>query len=349
MRVLHVAPLWHPVARDSHGGIETLLAGLLAAQRRLGCDLSLVASGDSHVARDVDLVAPVPVALVTQMGRGTAWEYEYFEQEALALAVERAASGDVDVVHTHMGAAGFVLSSMGIGAKVLHTWHNDVTADLEWFVSRRPDVRVTTVSESQASRLRAHGARRCEVVPNGIDVEQFPFREVAGDGLAFLGRMEADKGPDLAIAAARAAGRPLVLAGPIVDHGFFAERVLPGLGPDVHYAGVLGHDDKVELLGQSSCVLVPSRYEEAFGLVAVEAMACGTPAVGLANGALGDVIDDDVTGFTTADAGELSELVLRAGKLDRAAVRAVAEERFSIDRTAARYLELYGDIAEGRW
>jgi glycosyltransferase involved in cell wall biosynthesis len=289
----------------------------------------------------------VSVALVAQMGVGAAWEYEYFEQEALALTVERATAGDVDVVHSHVGAAGFVLSASV--PRVLHTWHNDVTADLEWFVSRRPDLRLATVSEAQASRLRAHGARRCEVVPNGIDIEQFPFREVSGGGLAFLGRMEAEKGPDLAIAAARAVGRPLVLAGPVVDHGFFAERVLPGLGPDVQYAGVLGHDDKVELLGRSSCVLVPSRYEEAFGLVAVEAMACGTPAVALANGALAEVIDGDVTGYTTTDASELADLVLRADKLDRAAVRARAAERFSIDRTAARYVELYADMAEGRW
>jgi glycosyltransferase involved in cell wall biosynthesis len=161
--------------------------------------------------------------------------------------------------------------------------------------------------------------------------------------------MEAEKGPDLAIAAARALGRPLVLAGPVVDHTFFAEHVLPGLGPDIQYAGVLGHDDKVELLGRSSCVLVPSRYEEAFGLVAVEAMACGTPAVALANGALAEVIDDDVTGYTTADAGELADLVLRAEKLDRTAVRARAAERFSIERTARRYLELYTEIAEDRW
>ena len=161
--------------------------------------------------------------------------------------------------------------------------------------------------------------------------------------------MEAEKGPDLAIAAARSLGRPLVLAGPVVDHTFFAERVLPGLGPDIQYAGVLGHDDKVELLGRSSCVLVPSRYEEAFGLVAVEAMACGTPAVALANGALAEVIDDDVTGFTTADAGDLADLVLRAEKLDRAAVRARAADRFSIERTARRYFGLYTEIAEGRW
>lgn len=345
VRVLHMAPLWHPVARDSHGGIETLLAALVAAQRRMGCDVALVASGDSHVATGVEVIAPVPVNLVAQMGAGTAWEYEYFEQEALALALERA--GDFDVVHSHAGTAAFAASLSS--DRVLHTWHNDVTPDLEWFVARRPNLRLTTVSEAQASRLRAHGARRCEVVANGIDFDDFRFRDVAGDCVAYLGRMEPDKGPDLAIAASRAAGRPLVLAGPIVDHGFFADRVVPGLGPDVQYAGTLGHEDKVELLGRSACVLVPSRYEEGFGLVAVEAMACGTPAVALANGALAEVIDDDVTGYTTEDAGELADLVLRAEKLDRVAVRARAAERFSLDRAATRYVELYGEIAEGRW
>jgi glycosyltransferase involved in cell wall biosynthesis len=341
VRVLHLAPLWHPVGRDSPGGIETLLAGLVESQRAIGCDIAVVASGDSWLADGIELIAPVDVALVAQMGAGTAWEYPYYEQESLALAAER--SPEFDLVHSHIGAAGFVLSD------ALHTWHNDVTPDLEWFVSRRPDLRLATVSDAQAQLLRRAGARRCEVVANGIDVGQFPFREVPGPGLAFLGRMEPEKGPDLAIAAARALDRPLVLAGPIVDHAFFNERVVAALGPDIQYAGVLGHDDKAELLGRSTCVLVPSRWQEAFGLVAVEAMACGTPAVGLANGALAEVIDDDVTGFTTTDASELADLVLRADKLDRAAVRARAVERFSIERTARRYVELYGEIAEGGW
>jgi glycosyltransferase involved in cell wall biosynthesis len=341
VRVLHLGPLWHPVGRNSPGGIETLLAGLVATQQSLGCEVTVIASGDSPLPASIELIAPVPTGLVAQMGAGTAWEYEYFEQESLAQAIER--SQDFEVVHSHIGAAGFVLRD------ALHTWHNDVTADLEWFVGRRPGLRIATVSEAQAQRLRRAGARRCEAVPNWIDLDQFPFSSVSGSGLAFLGRMEAEKGPDLAIAAARALGRPLVLAGPVTDHAFFADHVLPGLGPDIHYAGVLGHDDKVELLGRSSCVLVPSRWEEAFGLVAVEAMACGTPAAGLANGALADVIDDGVTGFTTADAGELGDLVLRADKLDRAAVRARAAARFSIERTAGRYLELYAEVAEGRW
>jgi glycosyltransferase involved in cell wall biosynthesis len=341
VRVLHVAPLWHPIGRDSPGGIETLLAGLVATQRSLGCEVTVIASGDSARPAGAELLAPVPIGLVAQMGAGTAWEYEYFEQESLALAVER--SADFDVVHSHIGAAGFVLRD------ALHTWHNDVTDDLAWFVGRRPGLRIATVSEEQAHRLRRAGARRCEAVPNGIDLDQFTFSSLPGSGLAFLGRMEAEKGPDLAIAAARALGRPLVLAGPVIDQAFFTGHVVPGLGADIHYAGVLGHHDKVELLGRSSCVLVPSRWEEAFGLVAVEAMACGTPAVGLANGALPEVIDDDVTGFTTADATELADLVLRADKLDRPAVRARAAERFSIERTARRYLELYADIADGRW
>lgn len=341
MRVLHVAPLWHPVAPDAPGGIATMLSGLIAAQQRLGCSVTAVASGDSRLPTGVELLAPVPVNLVAQMEAGTASEYEYFEQESLVLARDRA--NDFDVVHSHVGAAAFALPGM------LHTWHNEITPDLEWFVFRQPELRVTTVSEYQADKLRAAGARRCVAVPSGIDVESFPLSDVAGPGLAYLGRLEWDKGPDLAIAAARALGRPLVLAGPIVDHGFFAERVVPALGPAVQYAGVLGHDDKGALIGRSSCLLVPSRCDEGFGMVAVEAMACGTPVVGLANGALPEVIDDGVTGFTTADPEELAHLVLRAEKLDRVAVRARAAERFAIDRTAASYVGLYGEIAEGRW
>ena len=341
VRVLHVAPLWHPVAPDAPGGIATMLSGLVAAQQGLGCSVTVVASGDSCLPTGLELLAAVPVNLIAQMEEGTASEYEYFEQESLALARDHA--GDFDVVHSHVGASAFAMPG------VLHTWHNEITPDLEWFVARQPDLRLTTVSEHQADKLRAAGARRCVAVPSGIDIEAFPLSTVSGPGLAYLGRMESDKGPDLAIAAARALGRPLVLAGPIVDHAFFAERVVPTLGTDVQYAGILGHDDKAALIGRSSCVLVPSRCDEGFGMVAVEAMACGTPAVGLANGALSEVIEDGVSGFTTAEPDELADLVLRAEKLDRAAVRARAAERFSIERTAARYVELYGEIAEGRW
>jgi len=117
----------------------------------------------------------------------------------------------------------------------------------------------------------------------------------------------------------------------------------------VQYAGILGHDDKVELLGRSSCVLMPSRFEEGFGLVAVEAMACGTPVVALSNGALAEVIDADVSGYTTDDATELPDLVRRAEKLHRADVRAQAATRFSLARAARRYVELYADIVEHRW
>jgi len=190
VRVLHLAPLWQPVGQDAHGGIETLLAGLLVEQRRLGCGLTLIASAESRVPGGVELVAPVDVSLVAQMGAGTAWEYLYYEQESLALAIERALAGDVDVIHSHVGAAAFPLSAAGL--PVLHTWHNDITVDLEWAVSVRPDLRLSAVSDAQAAHLRASGARQCRVVPNGIDVDAFRFQDMPGEGLAFLGRMEAE-------------------------------------------------------------------------------------------------------------------------------------------------------------
>jgi len=165
--------------------------------------------------------------------------------------------------------------------------------------------------------------------------------------LAFLGRIEAAKGPDIAIRIARETHRSLTLAGPIVDDGFFAERVRPMLSDTVRYVGPLGHEDKCALLGSSVCTLVPSRAEEGFGMVAVESMACGTPVVSSGRGALAEVVDDGVTGYS-ARPEAMAERVSRAVDLDRVVVADHARRRFGIAPTADAYLALYERGPRGR-
>lgn len=337
MKILHVAPLWFPVARDSPGGIETLLAGLVDEQVRQGASVALVASGDSKTAARLE--AAVPVNAVDAMAGGGIAEYTYLEQEALLRTL--ALADEFDVVHSHLGTSAFALSGIrGLGPRLLHTHHNEITADLLGFVNRNPDMWLSTVSQRAADQLRAAGGRNLDTVPNGISTDAFPVTERPGDGLAFLGRIESAKGPDIAIRVALEAERSLTLAGPIVDDEFFAERVRPLLGGTVHYVGSLGHDDKCALLASSVCTLVPSRVEEGFGMVAIESMACGTPVVSSGRGALSEVIDEGVTGYS-AEPEAMVERITWAVSLDRRAVADHVRRRFGIEHTADAYLALY--------
>lgn len=274
------------------------------------------------------------------MDEGQAWEMTAYEQEALARVIEL--GSDYDVVHSHISWGGFVLSTLPeVGRKVLHTLHNPVTPDVEWYLAHRPDLRLTVVSEFQARKLSRVGVRHCEVIPNGIRVDRFPFSGVGGELLVFLGRMEHAKGPDLAISVARQAGLPLVLAGATPDPDYFAQQIEPQLDERIAYAGILGHDAKCELLGRAGCTVMPSRWEEPFGLVAIESQACGTPVVALANGALPEIIEPGATGYLAEDEAEVGGLIARARVLDREVVRARAAARFGIEPVARSYLNLY--------
>ena len=340
MKVLHLGPLWFPVSRDAAGGRETWLAGLIVALDKLGCRNTLLASGDSQTP--AELVPVVPRNLVALMTDKLAGEALYYQEHQLTLALARAA--EFDVIHSHLSPGVFSLSAVpSIGARVLHTQHTPVWQDFEWFIRQHPDLWLNTVSEFQARKLRAAGARRCFVVHNGIDVASFTFQP-QGAGLAFLGRIEAGKGPDIAVAIARQLGLPLTLAGPVIDRELFAQKIEPHLGEQIRYIGVVNHAQKNELLGAAACALLPFRGAEGFGLVSIEAMACGTPVVALANGALPEVVEPGVTGYLAAREEELAALVLPALKLERAQIRQRVAARFDLSVVAGHYLKLYEQI-----
>jgi glycosyltransferase involved in cell wall biosynthesis len=342
MRVLFLAPLWFPVSPDSSGGIETILPGIIAGLVKRGCRITLLASGDSRT--EAELVSVIPRNLYALMQEGEAGEECYYEQHQLMLALKCGA--DFDVVHSHLGWAAYSFSQVtAFRGRLLHTHHNPIYRDLEWFIRQHPDLWFSTVSEFQAAKFRRQGATRCRVVPNGIDVAAFTFRPEPDNELLFLGRMEEEKGPDLAIRVARELGRPLTLAGPAVDSDYFARHIEPCLGDRVRYVGVVNHRQKNELLGRAACVLMVSRVEEGFGMVSIEAMACGTPVVGLARGALLEIIEAGLTGYLTEDEHTLPALVQKAIQLDRAAIRGRVAARFDIAVVAEMYHQLYTEIA----
>jgi glycosyltransferase involved in cell wall biosynthesis len=342
VKILHLAPLWFPVSQDSHGGIETFLSGLIASLEKLGCRNTLISTGDSSTV--AELVPVVPQNLYEQMQAGTAAEYAYYEQHQLLLALELAE--DFDVVHSHLGWSAYVLSGVpGLRARVLHTQHNPMYQDQEWFVHRHPDMWISTVSKCLARKFWQQGATRCHVIHNGVDMATLPFQPHSGEGLLFLGRIEGKKGPDLAVQAARTLGRPLMLAGPIVDEKFFDRAIRPFLNGQIRYVGVVNHRQKTELFGRAACVLMPSRWEEPFGLVAIEAMACGTPVVALARGALPELVEPGLTGYLSSNEETLADYVARAAQLDRAAIRVRAAAQFDMSVVAELYSQLYTQVA----
>jgi glycosyltransferase involved in cell wall biosynthesis len=348
MRVLMLAPLWHPIGQDAPGGIETFLFHLVSALERAGCSVTLLASGDSRTP--AELVPVVERNLYRLMSDREAGEYSYYEQQqlALALAMATAMAPRFDVVHSHVGPGAFVLSALPeIGPRTLHTIHTPVYGDLEWFVHRHPGLALSTVSEFQARRLRDAGATRCWTVHNGIDFSGFSFNDKPERRLLYMGRIEEAKGPHLAVATAQTLGWPLTLAGPIVDARYFERSVKPHLGGEVQYVGVVDHVTKVALMGDAACMLLPFTGPEPFGMVSIEAMACGTPVVALSSGALPEIVESGVTGYLATGPDALASLALEAIELDRSAVRARAEARFGIERTAHGYLEIYDRIASG--
>ena len=340
MKILHLGPLWFPVSRDAAGGRETWLAGLIGALEKLGCHNTLLAAGDSQT--EAELVPVIPRNLVDRMKDGQAGEALYYQEHQLTLALARAP--EFDVIHSHLSPGVFSLSAVpGIGPRVLHTQHTPVWQDFEWLIRQHPNLWLNTVSEFQAHKLRAAGARRCFVVHNGIDVASYTFQP-QGTGLVFLGRIEHGKGPDLAVTIAQKLNLPLTLAGPVIDHDLFTQKIAPHLGDQIRYVGVVKHAEKNALLGAAACALLPFRGAEGFGLVSIEAMACGTPVVALANGALPEVIETGITGYLTPDENELAALVGPAIKLDRTEVRHRVAARFDLAIVAGHYLKLYEKI-----
>jgi glycosyltransferase involved in cell wall biosynthesis len=176
-----------------------------------------------------------------------------------------------------------------------------------------------------------------------------PRTQGRSDDLVYLGRMEQQKGPDIAVRVARRLGRRLTLAGPMTNDEFFDAEIRPFLDERVRYVGVADHGRKNELLAQAACVLMPSRWEEPFGLVAVEAMACGTPVAALRGGALPEVVEEGVSGAIAADEEGLADAVGEALMLDRRAIRARAEQRFEMGTVARQYVDVYDRITSGEW
>lgn len=335
MRIGIVAPPWAPVPPDLYGGIEQAVDSLARGFYAAGHDVVLFTTGDS--------TSPVPRKWLLEQAEGYRIGYTVPELRHVMAAYDEL--GDVDVVHDH-SVLGPVYAQWTIDRPVVTTIHgpfNDELTD----IYRRIANDVPIIAISNAQRAVVPDLPIARVIHHGIDAKAFPFGDGSGDYCLFLGRMNPDKGAQRAAVAARKAGVPLVMAGKCREpweHQFFDQEIAPYLGEEVRYVGEVPHEEKLRLLANARCVLFPIRWNEPFGLVMLEAFACGTPVLAFREGAAPEVVDHGRTGFLCDDESDMAEAIAKASELNRADCRAAVEGYFSIDRCVKEHLELFEEL-----
>ncbi|MGI8661933.1 MAG: glycosyltransferase family 4 protein [Acidimicrobiales bacterium] len=335
MRIALIAPPWVAVPPPAYGGIESVLDGLSRGLVAAGHDVLLFTTGDNR--------SVVPTRWVLERASGVENFAPATEITHVAHAYE-AAKG-FDIVHDHT-LCGPLYSRWVTTPPIVTTNHGPFDSELgDLYRAISDDIAVIAISQHQASL--ADGVRVAAVIHHGIDVDAVPFG--AGDGgyALSLGRMCEDKGVHVAARIARDVGMPLLIAAKLRDpkeHIYFNEQVAPLLGGGVEFVGEVGGAAKTRLLAGAGCLLNPLSWPEPFGMVMIEALACGTPVVSTPVGSVPEIVDDGITGFLRATEDELAAALLKVDDLDRAACRSAARERFSTDRMVAAHVALYESI-----
>ncbi|MEV0421556.1 glycosyltransferase family 4 protein [Streptosporangium canum] len=339
MRIVMIAPPWYDVPPHGYGGIESMMAELVAGLSRRGHDVTLIGAGRAGTsARFLPTYVPAPSARIGE---------SMPEVLHAALAHDIVSGLDADIVHDHSLAGPLTAASRSVPTLV--TCHGEVDGELGEYYRVLYDT-VSMVGISEAQRRIAPDLNWAGVVYNAVETDSFPFREDKEDWVLWLGRFNEDKGAHLAIDAARAAGRRILLAGKLteqMEHDYFEEHVRPRLGPDAEYVGEADASRKRELLSAARCLVFPITWEEPFGMVMIEAMACGTPVVALNRGAVPEVVVDGVTGFVRSHAEELPEAVEAAGTLDPRACRSHVRSRFDAEVMTEEYEKIYRRVING--
>ncbi len=335
LRIAMVAPPWFEVPPEGYGGIEAMCAVLVDELVSRGHEVILLGAGrDRTLGKFVPVLAEPPsVRLGDPM----------VETLYAALSARALQELDVDVVHDHCLVG--PLAAAGRFAPTVVTGHGPMHADLGHYYRALDDaIHLVAISESQ--RRDAPDLPWAGTVHNAVVVDDLPYRDRAGkeDWCLFLGRMSPEKGALHAIAAARASGRRLLLIGKCnepPEHNYFEQVVRPHLGSGAEWLGEVDTATRNDLLARAACLLFPIQWEEPFGMVMVEAMACGTPVVALRRGAAPEVIAHGVSGLLCDRPDELPAAIDRAALLDPARCRRHAREHFDVAVMAAGYERVY--------
>lgn len=340
LRIALVADPYIPVPPKLYGGIERILDLLVEGLDRRGHEVVLWAAPGSDVPCEV-----VPYGSPPHFG---AW-HRFRELWQVWSSLGRR-HREFDVVHSFGRLAGLA-PLLPLRIPKIQSYQREITRRSVAWGSRLAGDSITFTACSTRCRENVSDLGRWETIYNGVRLSDYAFREdVASDApLVFLGRIERIKGAHTAITVAQRASRRLILAGNVVEESqhlrYFEEEVAPHVDGDrIEYVGPVDDEQKSVLLGRAAALLMPIEWEEPFGIVMAEALACGTPVVGLGRGAVPEVVEDGVSGFVCDTVEEMIEAVPRLGELDRAAARARCESGFSSGVIVDAYERLYRDL-----
>jgi len=340
MKILQIAPLWETVPPPAYGGTEAVVSVLTEELVRRGHEVTLWASGDSRT--QAELVSVLPHSLRTARDLQDPWPYAWLHS---ALALREA--NEFDIIHNHAGELTMAMAHLVPDVPMLSTMHCLITPDTKFIWDRYPGY-YNTISMSQRRNMPPlAGGHFVGVVYNAIDVHSFPYEERKEDYLLFLSRVSVDKMPHLAVEVARRSGRRLIIAGKVdrVDEGYFNSVLAPLIdGKQVQFMGEADARLKRELFAKATCLILPLCWEEPFGLVMIEAMACGTPVISFGRGAAPEVVVDAETGYIVRDVNEMVDAVGRVDRIEPRRCRQHVEDNFDAPLMANRYLQAYQRI-----
>jgi glycosyltransferase involved in cell wall biosynthesis len=340
MRIAQIAPLYESVPPRLYGGTERVVSYLTEELVHQGHEVTLFASGDSRTS--AELVRCCDVAL-----RLDPVVRDPLPYHVMMLEEVRCLKEDFDILHFHIDYLHAPLVR-DFAHRTVTTHHGRLDLpDIIPFYGTFPELPLVAICEDQRRYL--HHANWVGTVHHGIPRDLLDFTpKPRGAYLAFLGRISPEKGPDRAIEIATRAGMPLKIAAKVdrADQAYWQEKIRPmiALHPNVEFLGEINEQDKARFLGDAAALLFPIDWPEPFGLVMIEAMACGTPVIAFRRGSVPDILEDGMSGFIVDTIGQAAAAAEQVASLDRASVRAAFERRFTVERMARGYLDIYREL-----
>lgn len=339
MRILQISPSWDSTPPQVYGPLEQVASDLTNELVRLGHQVTLFATGDSRTS----------ATLVYELKQAVSEYRPKIRAKHLHAAFSLASSGSFDFIHNH---------EAGNGIRLCQRLSTPYLTCMSWLADKSIENFILSLSSDEYRRARftSISQRQRQVLPylnwvgtvyNGIKVDSFPFRNQKDNFLLFLGRIVPEKGPDIAIQVAKRIGIPLVIAGVVRAEwqSFFDTQILPHVdGHHIQWVGPADQTLKRELFSRAFALLMPVRWEEPFGLVMIEAMACGTPVIALRQGAVSEIIVHGKTGYIADTIEDMCQYVDRISVLQALACRIHVETHFSVQVMAQKYLKIYQNV-----